>query len=77
MAAEVLEAGGLTKLQVLRQHNDPEIRAGASVILDTYFGDEEEVEIGAGSDSESDASGEADGDNDGVGEPPRQRLRLA
>lgn len=77
MAAELVEAGGLAKLQVLRQHDDPDAQAAASVILDTYFGAVEEKGIGAGSDSESDASGEADGDDDVGGEPPRQRLRLA
>jgi importin subunit alpha-6/7 len=54
MAAEVVEAGGLVKLQALRGH------FGAAAILQTYFGDEEE----SGPESESDESGKPNGDDD-------------
>jgi importin subunit alpha-6/7 len=92
MAAEVVEAGGLVKLQALRRHFEPEIQAGAAAILQTYFGAEEE----SGSESESDESEEPNGDNDDEqesgaksesdadeveeednAEPPRQRPRIA
>lgn len=61
MAAEVLEHGGFDLLQELRRHDNPEIRAGAVALLQTYF-DEEQDESEA--ESDSDASGEADEDED-------------
>jgi importin subunit alpha-6/7 len=82
---EVAGVGGLAKLRALRQHDVPEVRAGAIAILRTYFGgggdndfdDDEEEEEENGAESESDASGEADNDDDNDGEPPRQRPRMA
>jgi hypothetical protein len=86
---EVAEVRGLAKLRALRQHDAPEVRAGAIAILRTYFGggggggdddndfdDDDDDEEENGAESESDASGEADDDDDD-GEPPRQRPRMA
>jgi hypothetical protein len=92
MAAEVVEDGGLAMLRVLRRHDNLEIQARTSAILEAFVGDEEE----RGSGTESDASGEADGNDDGEevsetgsesgadqvedqhdAEPPLQRRRIA
>jgi importin subunit alpha-6/7 len=59
-ADEVVEVGGLENLRELRQHDHPEVRAGAIAILHTYFGDDDDE---SGAESESDASGDEDEDD--------------